>query len=395
MSRAINVLIIQPYRNIFGPHQVMYRIVRQLHGERYRFSVITPGDGPAADHFRALGVDVTYIPEATAFYRTSNPLQLLRFAARLIVGAPRVAAYIRTRGIHLVHSTTAQCWVGGIAARLAGVPSIYHVHDVTLGSPKPVGWLIAQMINLTSDRTLFVSEAARRALPLPSGAAHKACVVYNGVDTCEFRPGLSSEAIHLELGLQPGQRLVAAIGDLDERKGQEYLVRACVRVREVFPDVRFLFVGGVASGGRQIDYDQRVKNLARELGVEASTLFVGRRSDIPSLLNAVDLVVQPSLAEAFGLVVLEAGACGVPVVASATGGLLEIIADGETGLLVPPGDVKALSETIMVLLRDEPRRRAMGIAARQRIERLFDLSKHIDVIAATYEDVTAGSQMAA
>jgi glycosyltransferase involved in cell wall biosynthesis len=391
MSRAINVLVIQPYRNVFGPHQVMYRIVRKLHGERYHFSVITPGNGPAADLFRALSVDVIYIPEATALYRTSNPLQLVSFAARLIVGAPRVAAYIRTRGIHLVHSITAQCWIGGIAARLAGVPSIYHVHDVTLGSPKPVGWLMAQMINLTSDRILFVSEAARRALPLPSGAVRKARVVYNGVDSNEFRPGLPAEAVRLELGLQPGQRLVAAIGDLEERKGQEYLVRVCVRVREVFPDIRFLFVGDVASGGRQIDYDQRVKNLARELGVEANTLFVGRRSDIPSLLNAVDLVVQPSLIEAFPLAVLEAGACGVPVVASATGGLLEIIADGETGLLVPPGDVKALAEAILALLGDGSRRRAMGVAARQRIERLFDLSKHIDVIAATYENVITGS----
>ncbi len=395
MSRAIRVLIIQPYRNIFGPHQVMYRIVRQLHGERYRFSVIAPGDGPAADHFRALGVDVTYIPEATAFYRTSNPLQLLRFAAASIIGAARVGAYIRAQGIDLVHSTTAQCWVGGIAARLAGVPSIYHVHDVTLGSPRPVGWLMAQMMNLTSDRTLFVSEAARRALSLPSRAARRARVVHNGVDINEFRPGLPFQAIHIELGLQPGQRIVAAIGDFEERKGQEYLVRACVRVREVFRDVRFLFVGGVASGGRKTDYDQRMKNLAREMGVEANTMFVGRRSDIPALLNAVDLIVQPSLAEAFPLAVLEAGACGVPVVASAIGGLLEIIADGETGLLVPPGDVNALAEAIVALLWDEPRRRAMGIVARQRIKGLFSLSKHIEAIAATYEDVIAGSLLAA
>jgi glycosyltransferase involved in cell wall biosynthesis len=381
------ILIIQPYKNIGGPQQVMYRIVRQLHGERYHFSVIMPGDGPAAGQFRALGVEVTFIPEATAFYRTANPLKLLLFAVRLIVSTVKVRAYIRANGIDLVHSTTAQCLVGGLAARLAGVPSIYHVHDLTLASPRIVGILLSRMITLSGDRVLFVSEAALRTFPLPPGESHKEQVVHNGVDIGEFRPGMSGRNVFLEFGLDHEQPIVMAIGALERRKGQDILIRAAGQVCQFIPNTAFLFVGEVHPYSIKNGYEAEVQRLILELGLTKNVLFLGPQEHVNQLLCAADVVVQPSLVEAGALVPLEAMACGKPVVGTEVGGIPEEIEDGVTGLLVPPNDPGALAEAILCLLRDEKLRKEMGTAGRWRMERLFTMQQQGKAMACIYDEL--------
>ena len=385
MTQPIHILIVQPYPYIVGPHQVMARLVRQLQGERYRFSVVTTGEGPAAADFRSMGVEVVCIPEAAASYRTGNPARLAGMAARLAVGSARVVRYVRARRFDLVHSTTAQCWVGGIAARLAGLPSVYHVHDLTLASPRPVGWLMAHFLNLTADRIICVSEAARRALPVAGLSSEKTTVIYNGVDTDEFRPGLPEARLMAELGIGARQPVVAAIGLLDYRKGQDILIRATARLRHVFPDICVLMVGDIGPKSRENGYVQLVERTISELNLAPNVQFVGPRTDISRLLNSVDLLVQPSRIEAGALAPLEAMSCGIPVVATDVGANPEEVMDGVTGLIVRPEDPEAMSEAILSLLQDGSRRRQMGRAGRKRVEQLFNLRKQSEAVAEVYE----------
>ncbi len=382
-----NILIIQPYKNIGGPQQVMYRIARQLHGERYHFSVIMPGDGPAAEQFRTLGIDVTFIPEATAFHRTINPIQLLLFTIRLIVSTARVRAYIQARKIDLVHSTTAQCLVGGCAARLAGIPSIYHVHDLTLASPKIVGHLLSRLVSLTGDRILFVSEAALRSFPLPPDESHKALVVHNGVDIEEYCPENPDREVYTEFGLDSSQPIVMAVGALERRKGQDILIRAAARVCQSIPNACFLFIGEVHPYSRKNGYEAEVKQLVIELGLTKNVIFTGPRADVNRLLCAADVVVQPSLVEAGALVPLEAMACGKPIVGTVVGGIPEEIEHGVTGILAPPNDPDALAKAILIFLRDEDFRKRMGAAGLRRVEQFFTVQKQSKAIASVYDEL--------
>jgi glycosyltransferase involved in cell wall biosynthesis len=365
----------------------MYRIASQLHGERYQFSVIMPGGGPAAEQFRTLGIDVTFVPEATAFHRTVNPLQLLLFISRLVVSTAKVRAYIRKRKIDLVHSTTAQCLVGGCAARLAGIPSIYHVHDLTLASPKIVGNLLSRMITLTGDRILFVSEEALRSFPLPPGERHKAQVLHNGVDIEKYRPGLPDANVYAEFGLDHERPIVMAVGALEKRKGQDILIRAAAFVRRSFPDISFLIVGEVHPYSKKDGFEAKIKQLVIDLGLTKNIIFTGPRDDIDQLLRVADVVVQPSRIEAAGIVPLEAMACGKPVVGTNIGGIPEEIEHGTTGILVPPNDPAALAEAIIHLLRDENLRKRMGTAGRRRVEQFFTVQEQSKAMASIYDEL--------
>jgi glycosyltransferase involved in cell wall biosynthesis len=153
--------------------------------------------------------------------------------------------------------------------------------------------------------------------------------------------------------------------------------------------VLILFIGGVPENCRR--FHEYLVGLVDESSLTENILFLGQRNDVPRLLGAVDLLVQPSLSESFGLAVAEAMSCAVPVIATAVGGLAELIKDGETGLLVPPADSKALADAIIILLDNSHRREIMGQAGRRRIEERFELKRQCNKITSIYDDLVGQS----
>jgi glycosyltransferase involved in cell wall biosynthesis len=153
------------------------------------------------------------------------------------------------------------------------------------------------------------------------------------------------------------------------------------RVANVIPSARFLVVGG-AIFGIQDSYPERLHGLAAELGIEDRVVFTGQLADVRPALAAMDLFVHPGDPEPFGLVNLEAMAMGKPIVAFAHGALPEIVLDGETGLLAPPGDEGALAEAVIELLGDPNRRSVMGKAGRARVEAHFTAQRMADEVDA-------------
>jgi glycosyltransferase involved in cell wall biosynthesis len=179
-------------------------------------------------------------------------------------------------------------------------------------------------------------------------------------------------------GVQAQGLLVGTVGRLHPQKGFASLLAAVARVRERLPAIRLLLVGG---GALRRDLVAR----AEALGLAEVVIFAGSRGDVPEILAALDLFVLPSLWEGLPNAVLEAMAAGLPVVATAAGGTPEVVVDGETGLLVPPGDVTALAEAIERLLRDPGLRRKMGEAGRKRVEGHFTIEQTVAQTVALYE----------
>jgi len=172
------------------------------------------------------------------------------------------------------------------------------------------------------------------------------------------------------------------VGRLTEQKGHTYLLDAFAQVMRVLPAARLLVIG---DGELRPTLERR----ATRLGLHGSVIFTGRREDVPRLMMALDVLALPSLWEGFGLVLLEAMAAGKPIVASRVSAIPEIVADGETGLLVPPRDVKALAQALLALLHDPQRATEMGRRGRLRLEQEFTVERMVSQTEAAYEKVRA------
>jgi glycosyltransferase involved in cell wall biosynthesis len=225
-----------------------------------------------------------------------------------------------------------------------------------------------------------------RALGLPPGRAE---IIPCGVDTGLFTPGPRPESSR--------QRLVV-VGRLVTRKGVGNVIEALARLVRHDHDVELVIAGGPSGDMLDVDPEvQRLRALADRVGVGGRVVFLGgmARADIPGLMRSADVVVTVPWYEPFGIVPLEAMACGRPVVGSAVGGLLDTIEPGTTGELVPPRDPKSLADVLRGLLSDPERRRRYGEAGRARAVGLYDWSNVVARTEAVYDDAVRDRVLAA
>jgi glycosyltransferase involved in cell wall biosynthesis len=235
------------------------------------------------------------------------------------------------------------------------------------------------------DRVLAISEVIHRnilaTLPVP---AARVLTLHDAIDTRRFSPR-DGEQVRREFGYDSRTLLVGFVGRFSPGKGHEELLRAAALLRDRHPAVRYLIIGEASHGEEA--YADGIHALARQLGIEGIMRFAGFRKDIPEVMAAFDLFAFPSHAESFGIVLIEAMAMERPVVSTNCDGVLDIMVDGETGLMVPPRNAQAFAEALSQLLEDPSLRTRMGNAARRRVLALFDQEKQLDRLEEIYRSV--------
>ena len=169
-------------------------------------------------------------------------------------------------------------------------------------------------------------------------------------------------------------------------KGHKYFLEAAALVKRIAPDAKFLITGGPMYYNK--NYKRELIKYAEGLGLNHNVIFSGIRKDIPEIMSTLDIFVLPSINEPFGRAILEAMACGKPVIATNGGGIPEIVKNDETGVLVPLKDADKLAQAIIVLLEDKERAKKMGLAGRKRVERYFSLEKMVEKIETLYDQLT-------
>jgi glycosyltransferase involved in cell wall biosynthesis len=226
-----------------------------------------------------------------------------------------------------------------------------------------------------------VALAEVRALGYPVHRIHHISI---GVDLGRFPAGASGASVRQELRLSPADRVVLNIGRLVPMKGQAELIRAMQRVVRSLPDARLVLVGDGPS-------EASLRRLTARLGLEDSVVITGRRRDLAALYGAADLFAVSSRKENMGVVVYQAMAAGLAVVAYAAGSIDEAVLDGETGHLVRTGDVAALADRLIELLED-PRDAALalGRAGRARAEAEFSSRRMVERYETVYRHVLEG-----
>ena len=279
-----------------------------------------------------------------------------------------------------VHSRRGADAYGGWTARCAGVPAVISRRVDNL-EPR---WL-ARIRYRPFQAVIAISTAIRELLATRMGVAEdRLHRVVSAVDSRRFRPregdAASKRELANQLGVSPERRLIGMVAQSIERKGHAELFAAMNQLGQGCDDVALICFG---QGPQQAALAQRVKTM----GLEGRVYFAGFRDDMERWLPLLDLVVHPAHAEGLGVALLEAHACGIPVIGSAVGGIPEVVADGETGLLVPPGDPQALGAALSKLLTDELTRERMGNAARQRVEAYFSIQAMVNGNLAVYRQV--------
>jgi glycosyltransferase involved in cell wall biosynthesis len=193
-----------------------------------------------------------------------------------------------------------------------------------------------------------------------------------------------SHDIRAHYGIPREALLLGTVANLLPLKGYEVMLEALPSILTTLPAVHYLIIGG---GG--VEYCARLKAITVERGIAERVHFAGFQESVGSYLSALDLYVHPSLKEAFGLAVVEAMAMGKAVVATTAGGLPEVVAQGETGLLVPPGDAEPLAAAVVTLLKDQATREQMGFRGKARARERFSLEASVANMEQLYGEVLA------
>lgn len=275
---------------------------------------------------------------------------------------------------HIVHTHNSKAGVlGRLAAKLAGVPIIIHtVHGFAFHDREP-WWRRRLFILLERWAARWCDQLTALSQPLVEWAVaeriaprEKMIKIYSGIEMAAFQQPVDTAAIRRELGWSDNVLIIGEVAKLWPGKGQEVLLQAFARLRTNVPRARLLFIG---EGSEQ----PALERLTAELGLTAYVTFAGFQADAPRWTHVLDIAVLPSFFEGMGRTVVEAMACGKPVVGSRVGGIVELIEDGVTGLLVPPGDAAALAAALQRLLSDPALRARMGQAGQQRVTEQFDV----------------------
>jgi glycosyltransferase involved in cell wall biosynthesis len=307
--------------------------------------------------------------------------------ARYPAAVARLTRLLRRERVDIVQTHLFEPSVVGLLAAFAARTPVRivtrHYSDLTTVSGKRVHRWVDRRQALAAHRVWGVSEAVVRAMVDYEGVpASHITVLHYGYEFDALKPVLSPEErrqVRHELG-GDDRTLVVTVGRLDGLKGHRELLRAAPEIVAAHPGVQFAFVG---EGPDQ----QELEDEARRRGVGDHVTFLGWRPDAWRLMEAADLVVHPSLSEAFCSVIIEAQALERPLVATDVGGAREQVDDGETGVLVPAGDHTAIRDAVVDLLTRPADAAAMGVEARRRVVEKFSFPRQMARYEALYDEL--------
>jgi len=409
MNQKHRVLYVEMAHGMGGSVISLYQLVRGLDRSRYEPIVLFYWDNAYVERFRNLGIETIvwggkrradngatplaaplHAPRRLSRWQARWPLvsklyhSVGLYARTLLETMPlawRLRRLIRDRRIDLVHANDL---VGCnreviIAARLAGKPCLCHIRAFEEYTS------IDRFLIRFVDRFVFISQAIAASCTAQGADPARGVVIYNALDAAEFRQLYDDGSARHALGLGPDDLVVGIIGRLVRWKGQDIFLRAMAQVAGVVPQLHCLIIGDAASDSEGQAFRRELDALTQTLGLADKVHFLGWRSDVPQLLSVMDILVHASLEpEPFGRVLIEGMAAGKPVVAAAAGACPEIIDDGVSGLLVPPGDADALADAVRSLLQNPDRMRAMGMVARRQVELRFSIAEHVRQVERLY-----------
>lgn len=355
---------------IGGAERELLRFLDRLPQSGYRPIVICPWTGPLAEAVRHRGIGLYHCEfppwrKVSSLFRRRSSAEELRQALR--ASSPDL---IHVNDIWWVPQTLR-------AAGAASLPVIAHVRQEI--EPSKVPRYELDRVDQVVTVSRHIEEAVRSA-----GVRGQVKTLYSGLECAEAGSVPDPGEVRRRYSIPADAPLLGTVANLFPRKGFHVMIDALAIVAKRHPEIRYLIVGSGDDG-----YERAVREQVKKLGLADRVHFAGFQSEVAPYLSAMDLYVQPSLMEGFGIAVVEAMAMGKAVVGTRTGGLPEVIVDQDTGLLVPPENAPALAEAIDMLLNDSGRRERFGRAGRIRAITHFSIEAMMRGLTSIYEEQIA------
>lgn len=384
VHKQMRPLVVYPHEGtlVGGSIQSSILMSKFLLSKGWNVIHVFPSRGPASDITLKEGLAVEFLDlparDILALRNTKGVLRKLRSVLPYTRSTWKAYSWLRNRRPILVHVNDDRSMISwGAAAKLLGIPVLWHVRQRSGSRIIDVIrlWFANYLIFIANDtKSRF---AGMRALP-------KHTVVYNPVDLTAFCPPTSKAVAKENLGLDRSMVVVGYIGNLIPRKRPEWVAQIVADLLQDGLNVAGVFAGSDFSGG---DYIMRLTRIARS-SLKERFLFLGYRSDVNKIMQALDILCLPSIAEPFGRVLIEAMACGVAVVATNAGGVPEIIVNGVNGLLVSPDDYEAMREAVRTLVLNPEMRVRLAQAGERHVRTTFESEKVLANLVDIYEQLS-------
>ena len=349
-----------------GSEQLLFDLLTNL--DRSRFEPIVWCNGrEMAEAASSAGI-VTYQSAFEYYFDYHSPRPSV---ARYQSFVKKGIELVRRHNVRILHANSAapNQWLVPVA-RMTRRPLLAHLH-IDYRRRSRFACMLHQASMVVGVSRQVIADFLRDGM-VPA----RTHVIYNGIDFARLQTG-SGRNLRQDLGISRDAVVITSVGSLIQRKGQDILIRAFKTI-SAGRDLHLLIS---SEGPERGNYEA----LATELGLTDRVHFLGYYDDIPSLYRATDIVALASRADAFGLVLAEAGYFALPAVATQVGGIPEVVDHGVTGLLVPPDDPEAMAVALAKLIDDPLQRRAFGVQARERALRLFSVEQMVANFQSTYD----------
>lgn len=351
------ILYIDNTSGMFGGGQVsLLELLKRIDRVQFKPVIVLSESGKLKDEIEKIGLENEIIPMPAI-----RPFAILN--VNQAIG--KLNDFIRTNQISLVHANTSRAAFYAVkAVRKLKIPVVWHVRiphrDILLD-----GFLARW-----SSAIIVVSQAVKDRFDWLKG--NKVNVIYNGVDVQKFSPASPGGEIRRKFGLGDSDMVIGTAGRLSSEKGLECLILAAQSLVKAHSDIKFLIIG---DGNEK--YRRFLQDKIKGLKLESNFIFTGFCEDVSEIMRVLDIFCLPSLTEGFNRTLLEAMACGLPVVATSVGGNVEIVKNEVNGLLVPSGNVESLKVAIEELLKKKERAKKMGLEGQKTIRENFDIETNV------------------
>jgi glycosyltransferase involved in cell wall biosynthesis len=378
-----NILYLHAGAELYGADRILLSLCSGTKALGWNPLVILPNEGPLIKEFEQKQIEVMVLPFPVLRRKYFTLKGIIRYLYDLFSYSKKVKQIIFNSNIDLVHSNTLAVIPGALGANKAKVPHIWHVHEIIV-RPKIIGNLLSKIAFRYSERVVAVSNAVRNHLKQEKNA-HKSTVIYNGVDSELFNETIAKKPSSGIKEVDDGSLIFGMIGRVNSWKGQSYLLSVAEIVFKNVPNSHCLFVGGVFENDNQ--HLDHLLDSIKSKGLQDKVTVIDFQKNPENVHKYFDVFVLPSTEpDPLPTVVLEAMATGVPVVANAHGGALEMVENGKTGYLIEVGNKEKMAEKITSLLINNEERKQFGKASRKRLVEHFSLNTFYQNFSKLYEN---------
>lgn len=370
-KKRIKVLFVSHSSDMYGAEKSLLLLLENINRKHIEAIVVFPRSGILKDKVVDLGIKTYTIKSPWWVRGETDTVPTKKRIDHEIRALYKLFWVIRHEKIDVVYTNTIVTLTGALAAFINRKPHIWHIREILHGNQNLCSLIPHKLLFkfiLKMSRKVIVNSNATAQQFQALNQDNKIQVVYNSVDFDQLTTSMPFPEIE---GVTKQSWLMAVVASIQERKAQDIAIRAVKIAREKVPNIKLLLIGDGFE-----NYTRYLKKMVLELDISKNVIFLGYRDDVMNILPYCKVLLAPSQVEPFGRTAAEAMAVGIPVIATNTGGLKEIVEDNNTGYLVPIGDYSQVAEKIVELYCHPDKAEKMGEAGRELARKMFDAKRN-------------------